>query len=219
VFDDLVPHKDSEEVLKGDDYYHFQGTSMASPHVAGVAALIVSQGVKDPGEVKAILQKTAQKRGPKEKYGAGEVDAYSAAKTATATGQVYWERLALLGGIWLAGMGLGLIRRKGSGPSPITAALALTIGMYLPDTITYLAGFDSAWNLLGHSVLIPAYVLVWEAESLKERRFLGVLALALTAHLGWDIVRDTAPITESALPWLWTNVAVGIGAFFTGLRR
>jgi hypothetical protein len=192
---------------------------MASPHVAGVAALIVSQGVKDPGEVKAILQKTAQKRGSKDKYGAGEVDAYSAAKVAGANAQVYWERLALLGGIWLAGIGLGLIRRHGSGPSPVAAALALTVGMYLPDTITYLAGFDSAWNLLGHSVLIPAYLVVWEAETLKERRFLAVMALALTAHLGWDILRGTAPATEAALPWLWTNVAVGIGAFFSGLRR
>ncbi len=213
------PSKGSADSGFEDDYYFFQGTSMASPHVAGVAALIVSQGVKDPGEVKAILQKSARKAGPKEKYGAGELDAYAAAKTAGDTSQVYWERLALLGGIWFAGIGLGLFRRRGSGPSPINAAIALSVGMYLPDVITYLAGFDSIWNLLGHSVLIPAYLVVWEAESLKERRFLAVLALALTVHLGWDLARGTAPAMEAAMPWLWTNVVVGFGAFLTGLRR
>jgi subtilisin family serine protease len=45
----------------GATYCYLQGTSMASPHVAGVAALIVSQLGKQatPGAVQAILQRTA----------------------------------------------------------------------------------------------------------------------------------------------------------------
>jgi serine protease len=42
----------------------FQGTSMAAPHVAGVAALIVSQGVTNPAAVEAVLRRTAQDLGP-----------------------------------------------------------------------------------------------------------------------------------------------------------
>ena len=42
-------------------YAYLQGTSMASPHVAGVAALIMSQGVTSPGAVTARLQNTADK--------------------------------------------------------------------------------------------------------------------------------------------------------------
>ena len=64
-----------------DDYYLFQGTSMASPHVAGVAAMIESLGVTNPEAVEQILKDSANKNVPKDLdtgYGAGIVDARSA---------------------------------------------------------------------------------------------------------------------------------------------
>jgi len=43
----------------GAKYCYQQGTSMASPHVAGVAALIMSQGTTSPGAVAAKINNTA----------------------------------------------------------------------------------------------------------------------------------------------------------------
>lgn len=63
-------------------YYFFQGTSMASPHVAGVAALVIAAGIAtSPADVRAVLQNTAEDLGDTgwdERYGHGLLNAAAA---------------------------------------------------------------------------------------------------------------------------------------------
>ena len=61
-----------------------QGTSMAAPHVAGVAALVKSVGVDDPDQIAEMLKKSARTMPGDElnHYGAGQLDAAAAVKLA-----------------------------------------------------------------------------------------------------------------------------------------
>ncbi len=62
-------------------YWFFDGTSMAAPHVSGVAALLIANGVVTPDDIRHALQSTAEDKGASgwdTRYGWGIVDAYAA---------------------------------------------------------------------------------------------------------------------------------------------
>ena len=69
------------------------GTSMATPHVSGLAALLIAQGIKDPGDVKRALQENAYDLGDTEEYGCGLVNG---AETIKSCSQPLFEQYLLM---------------------------------------------------------------------------------------------------------------------------
>jgi serine protease len=202
-----------------DDYYAFQGTSMASPHVAAAAALVISQGTKDPAKVKEILQKSATK--PKEnnpkKYGAGILNVANAtakteelseiAQTAPRFKLRHLLAIAFTGLLLCFGGGL----RRNLGLRALMAG-AIIAGFFVPDALITALGSGSAWNVIAFSALLPAVAIL----ALRNRPGLKVAAAA-SLGVGFNLFANannqTLPLFFGvfAQPWAIVNTAVALG--------
>jgi serine protease len=106
-----------------------QGTSMAAPHVAGVAALIKSTGITAPDEIFAVLQQSVRKieQDPQNYYGSGHLDAAAAVKLAQ-TGKITFNDFFR----WLRDNGyLNLRFWIDGGAIALVPKLAMVVGSYL----------------------------------------------------------------------------------------
>jgi serine protease len=206
-----------------DGYYAFQGTSMASPHVAATAALVMAMGIDDAAQARDILLRSAKKKGPATHYGAGILDAGKAVQLAAAAHRDSFLKLlvTLLAG--LLGVGVGVVREglKGLLRFPFVP-LGFVLGALGPGLIFGWFGFGSPFSIILHSALIPLYFL-WEAESRAVYRFVGAVALGMALHLFWDAVfgpvRFPGVLPAHAAPWLWMNLTVALGVALVAWRR
>ncbi len=142
IIQNTVDPSSGESVFVG-----FQGTSMAAPHVAGVAALIKATGVEDPTEVSDILKQSSRKiqEDHLNHFGAGNLDAGAAVQLAlkgkiTFNDFFRWLRKSgyLNIGFWIDGGAVALLPKIGMVIG--SYLLAWFLRNYLPATLALNSG-------------------------------------------------------------------------------
>ncbi|WP_394838199.1 S8 family peptidase [Pendulispora rubella] len=169
----------------------FNGTSMASPHVAGSAAMLVGLGVTEPGAVRHALERGATPKDEPQLYGAGVLDVGKSVVNA------YWThvaaRLAALFAVFL--FVSRRIKKAGgdvaSGPGVLFGALLAGVG------------------------LLPFAPLLGLASHAGPMRWLVELAMRPLGE--WDLVLGTS--MHRWLPLASALPTMALTAFFFGAKR
>jgi len=211
-----------------DGFYPLSGTSMATPHVTGVAALLVSLGMTDPKEIREQLRKTARKYAPADHYGAGILDAAKAVESVQRSNQTNWVQIALAVGVAVLLLTIGKNLRQKTDPMYFVhqIAIALAVGLFFPVVLEQFVGFGSLWNLVGHSVILGIVFLMM--PKLDRSGFWKAFAftLGVVVHLLLDADSGRAPFQvypqERILFWMYANAAVGLyfsASAYRSIRR
>ena len=238
-----------ETLARGNPSAHefalYMGTSMASPHVAGVAALVHSAGITHPERIEAVLQATASKDVPsfeRDRYGAGILNANAA--VASVTTHVHAPR-ALGAGLLAGLLLLGVPRRRGLA---VVASAALAGGLSLLVAPLAAAGvpvgalsgaaaspllwgasvFHASWlaNALVLSAVpaIALYAVFGSAQRPGRRALLVGAMVGIACLLGFEALAPTVDI--AMIPghgmverlWLGLNAIVAVSAAWIASR-
>lgn len=212
----------------------YSGTSMSSPHVAGVAALLYGQGITNPDAVKEKLQSTADPKNDAKLYGSGILRADKAVQSTILSHMVYrllallsilflmrktikdqWKNRYTLAGIVFSGIGMvpiffsGLMPRLGS-----FRIVAEVLARPLGEMDIVMSGFAHSTLLLASA--IPTAIATLLMLSHNKLKYLaggiGLGAMALEAQIAYS--NDTRFIFGSLAMRAFMVVSMLVCAYF-----
>lgn len=219
-----------------DVYLAFNGTSMATPHVAGAAALVISAGVTDADDVERILRASAKDVGGQawsERYGDGLLDVGAAAQQAAGATRGGWHFLAVMVLLAMFAWRVGRLpgARVGLGVLGVLGAILAARGVPIPglgilshpiagwDLFTFGArGYHTAlWASMLPMGIAAVALLGWKkGQGLVIGLTLGWAAYLLVSAVGMPADVQGVPGLAGALDRVWL-VANALG--LVGLAR
>lgn len=219
-----------------EQFASWSGTSMASPHVAGVAALAVSMGVTDPDSIKNALRAYASptRHGGRDhhQFGAGIVSAEGLTKGILwHNGLVRTSFLGLFIGL------LYMIIRGGGGQmnfSGLPAAVQMGVGLFflplafgqftnflaVPVAMWDIALFGANWHLwlpfCNIGIVGIAAGLFFSRPTFRP--WIGALALGTATFYAGELYLNTwrAPL-GSVLYVIWSLFTIGVSLWIARL--
>lgn len=236
VLQETLAHGD----ISRHDFSLYMGTSMASPHAAGVAALLYSRGVTRPDRIEALLENSASREVPqfdRQRYGAGIIQASRALAQATSS-QTFPSALwgLVIAGVvaagarrrselsrsamWVAGAGMtaGAFGLSWMSTLPMglsTCSLSAAVADWRP---LFATGLHSA---LFMSALVP--VGVWLLfGSARSPRSVAILLGSMGAWAAWLVASAFTPAANvigvpgvGALDQTWLIANAGLACTVT----
>ena len=191
-------------------YPELSGTSMATPHVAAAAALLVSVGVQNPAAVEAILSRTASRIDGAERgsplYGAGLLDAGAAVSYTVLRDAIVRIAIAAI----LTAFVARYVRRKGGSPRPWRPGFLFGVLAFGPGLL-FIAPFFAprAWLALD---LLARPVVEWD------------MLLGASVHRWLPLANFVLPLSLSAIgfgiprmrPFI-VGTAIGVASYLLSL--
>jgi serine protease AprX len=178
-------------------YTHMSGTSMATPHVAGIVALMLEANPNlSPAQVKDILQRTATNMTGRLTWeaGAGHINAYEAVADAAGLRTDYGATVNAL-----RTFNSNALLVKGADPVPFSVDFA-PVGPVGEQSFT--VGSDVAW--VSAKATIDANTLALVLIDPDGVRYGSAIAL--------PVIGDTVTTGAPAKPGVWRVTVRGIGS-------